>query len=106
MALNFTLNSDDGRNVIGNRRTVSGTYTGPASYATGGDAIAAVDVGLSDIRSLRLGIAADASNANPRLIRLNAAGTKIMWFVPNTGSEVANATDLSGFTAQISVEGR
>jgi hypothetical protein len=106
MALNFSLSGDDGRNVVGNRRVVSGTYTGPTSYATGGDSIAATDVGLSDIRSLDLGVAADASAANPRLLRLNAAGTKIMWFVPNTGNEVANATNLSAFTASLQAEGR
>jgi hypothetical protein len=106
MALNFSLSGDDGRNVFGNRRVVNGTYTGPASYATGGDAIAANDVGLSDIRFLELNSALDASNTNPRLLILNGAGTKVMWFVPNTGNEVANATNLSGFTAQIKVEGR
>jgi len=104
--MTFTLDDNDGRNVIGNRRSVSGTYTGPASYATGGDSIDADDLGLSSIRALTLGIAGDASNITPRLLRLNAAGTKIMWFVPNTGSEVANAPDLSAFTASLYAEGR
>lgn len=102
----FSVAGDDGRNVYGNRRSVTGTYTGPTSYVTGGDSITANDLGLSDIRQLDLGIAADASNANPRLLRLNGAGTKIMWFVPNTGSEVANATNLSGFTASLYADGR
>ena len=102
----FALSSDDGRNVTGNRRIVTGTYTGPASYATGGDSITANDVGLSDIRELDFGLAADASAANPRLLRMNTAGTKIMWYVPNTGSEVANGTNLSAFTAVLRAEGR
>lgn len=103
---NFTLEDNDGRNVTGNRRVVDGLYTGPASYTTGGDAVDADDLGLSSIRSLTLGIAGDASNANPRLLRLNAAGTAIMWYVPNTGSEVANGTNLSAFTASLHAEGR
>lgn len=106
MALNFSLAGDDGRNVSGNRRVNNGTYTGPTSYVTGGDTITASDVGLSDIRFLELNVALDASNANPRLLVLNGAGTKIMWFVPNTGSEVANGTNLSGYTSQIRIEGR
>lgn len=106
MALNFSLSDDDGRNVFGNRRVNNGTYTGPTSYATGGDPIAAADVGLSDIRFLELNAALDANNANPRLLVSNRAGTKIMWFVPSTAAEVANGTNLSGFTAQIRIEGR
>lgn len=102
----FTVSSDDGRNVAGNRRFTNGVYTGPASYVTGGDPVAAADLGLSDIRFLDLNIALDANNANPKLLALNAAGTKIMWFVPNTGAEVANAFALNGFTAQIRAEGR
>lgn len=103
--MTFTL-ADDGRNVTGNRRVVTGTYTGPTSYATGGDAIDADDLGLARIQALTLGVAADASNANPRLLRLNAAGTKIIWYVPSTGAEVANATNLSAFTASLQAEGK
>jgi len=103
---NFTLEDNDGRNVTGNRRVVDGVYTGPASYATGGDPVDADDLGLSSIRFLSLGLAANASNAVPYLLRLNAAGTKIMWFVPSTDTEVANATALSAFTASLHAEGR
>ena len=102
----FALSDNDGRNVVGNRRTVVGTYTGPASYATNGDAVSADDLGLSNIRVLTLGVAGDAANITPRLLRWNAAQTKIMWFVPDTGAEVANATDLSAFTATLYAEGR
>ena len=102
----FALSSDDGRNVTGNRRIVTGVYTGPVLYATGGDSVAAADLGLSDIRSLDIGLAADAAGANPRLVRPNAAGTKLLWYVPNTGAEVANATNLSTFTATLQAEGR
>ena len=102
----FTLNPDDGRNVSGNRRTVTGIYTGPALYVTGGDPISANDVGLSDIRELDFGLAADANGANPRLLRLNAAGTKIMWYNPQTAAElVANAV-LNGHTAVVRAVGR
>ena len=82
----------------GNRRTVTGIYTGPALYVAGGDPISANDVGLSDIRELDFGLAADANGANPRLLRLNAAGTKIMWYNPQTAAElVANAV-LNGLS--------
>lgn len=104
--MEFTLSTNDGRNVTGNRRTVVGTYTGPASYTTGGDPLSAETLGLSNIRWLDLGVAADANGANARALRWNAAKTGVQWFVLSTNAEVANGVDLSGFTAFLQAEGR
>ena len=102
----FTIDPDDGRNVVGNQRFVGGTYTGPVSYAAGGDPITVDNLGLSDIRNLFVGVAANAALTTFRSLVVNPAQTKILWVVPNTGAEVAAATDLSGFTAFLWASGR
>ncbi len=102
----FTLNPDDGRNLYGNRRGADGIYTGPASYATGGDPISASDFGLSDLRFVAVATALDVNNSNLRIVALNRAANKLIWIVPNTNAEVANGTNLSGYTTTIFVMGR
>jgi hypothetical protein len=102
----FTLSVNDGRNVLGNRWSVNGVYTGPASYPTGGDPVTAASLGLSNIRDLRLDSAVDAAGANARALRFNPTTSKIQWFVLSTNAEVANAVDLSGFTANLFASGR
>lgn len=76
------------------RRQVAG-YTGPASYATGGDEIAPNDVRMSKVFAV-LGL----TISNGTLTYLgwyNRATGKILWF-DMAGAQVANATDLSTFT--------
>lgn len=81
------------------------TYTGPASYVTGGDSFVAGDANLG--RILKWG-ATLARNAGGTIYLLwyDATNAKVLWFVPSTGAQVANATDLSGFTAVIEVIGK
>ena len=80
------------------------TYTGPASYTTDGEAITnQTDFGWGETHTLH-GIA--RSGATYRLLVLDRANQKVLWVVPNTGAEVANGTDLSGFTAEILVTGK
>ena len=89
----------------GNIRLAHGRYTGPASYTNpGGDAFAAADVKLSYLTAVLFGIAINAANDTTRLLVWK--GSVVRWFVPDTGAEVANATDVSGFTAEfLAVEG-
>lgn len=72
------------------------TYTGPASYATGGDA---VDAGvIRGGRLLAIGAAVATDGTTAYLLWLDVANQKILWFVASTGLEVAALVDLSAFT--------
>ena|SRR3990172_3367246 len=79
-------------------------YTGPASYATGGETINAYDAGLGAIDEvLFAGAAYDGTDF--RLVTWQASTGKVVWFVPNTNAQVANGTDLSAFIVQVEVIG-
>lgn len=103
---NVNLDIERARSVFGNLRSINSEYTGPASYVTGGDSLRPEDIALGDIENVWLGPALDAAGANPRLLVWNPATDKVRWFVPNTGAEVANATDLSGFKARFFAIGK
>jgi hypothetical protein len=79
---------------------------GPSSYATGGDPCTPNALFLGVGESIPSVTALDASGANPRLVVYDYVNEKFKWFVPNTGSEVANATDLSGYSFRIEVAGK
>ena len=90
-----------GQNTGTCKRQVA-TYTGPASYATGGDAITPNDFRLGTIDAI-LGLS--ISNGTAVLHGwYNVATQTIMWFVA-AGTEVTNATDLSTYTGRIEVVG-
>ena len=82
------------------------TITGPVSYSTGGDALAAVEVSLSEVEHFPDCVALNASNAAPRLVKYDRTNRKLMWFVPNTAAEVSGATDLSGYSFVVEVIGK
>lgn len=80
-------------------------YTGPASYATGGDPFAPSDVGFGNIDAIVP--ACEPSNGSAvRLLRWDKDNAKLQWFVPDTGAEVAAAQDLSAFTGVLLVYGQ
>ena len=83
-----------------------GQYAGPASYATGGDPFAAADVAMGRLEHLDLGVAANAALTTFRLLVYDTTNSKVLWIVPNTGAEVAAATDLSGFTTRFEAIGQ
>lgn len=94
------------RDVAGIRRRNIYQYSGPASYATGGDAVTPEDVGLGEIEGpTGLGIAINAGGTIRGLV-YDHTNEKILWYVLNTGAEVAATTDLSGFSAYIEFVGR
>lgn len=83
------------------RRILS--YTGPASYATGGDSLTPEAISLSKIGAV---IGMTISNGSAILFgSYDATNKKILWFSA-TSTQVPNATDLSGYTGTIEVIGR
>jgi len=74
-------------------------YVGPASYVNpGGDAFTPGNLGMSRIDVIIFTPAWDGADAFRVLIWDRVTQT-IRWFVPNTDAEVANAVNLSGFSA-------
>lgn len=78
-------------------------YTGPASYATGGDSFTPESVALG-----KLGIVLNLTISNGTNVywgHFNHTTKKILWYSA-TATEIANATDLSGFTGRFYVLGK
>lgn len=87
----------------GSRRRQHTTVTGPASYLTGGDPFVPTDVALGKFDIVPNFIAWNGSAA--RLVVYDRTNAKLVWYVPDTGAEVANGVDLSAFTSIIEVVG-
>lgn len=88
-----------------NARIAHGQYTGPSSYVTGGDAFVAADVKLSHLTEIFFGLAVNAGGTIRGLL-YDSTNNTVLWYVLDTGAEVANGTDLSGFSARfLAVEG-
>jgi hypothetical protein len=80
-------------------------YTGPASYATGGDPVLPDDVGMTNVEAvIPVGMPWDGSGT-VRILVWDYVNDKLVWFVPNTGAQVAAAVSLSGFTCIVMVIG-
>lgn len=80
-----------------------GTYTGPASYATGGDLLSAAELALGKIDILTMEA---LSNGSAVLIpRYNYTTGKLMVF-DMAGAEVTAATNLSGYSARFIADGK
>lgn len=84
------------------RRTFK--YTGPTSYATGGDSLNLLsDLGLGQVHVVQ---AEPASNGTlVKAVVYNRSTGKFQWF-DAAGTETANGTNLSGYTTYIEVVGR
>lgn len=83
-------------------------YTGPASYATGGDSIVANDVKLGRIEDIWV-LSGKAINGagDIRHLMFDAANGLMRWYDnADPHAEIANGTDLSGFTTKLwAIEG-
>jgi len=90
--------------AAGVRRRVIGQYTGPASYVAGGDALLANELKLGTIEKLTFENAINVT-PNNRLLTYDHTNEKVVWIIPDTGSEVAGAVDLSGFSARFEAIG-
>lgn len=100
---------------FGNVRVKVRTITFDSSYPTGGEALAAADVGLRKIHAvIPCGPAID-SNSTAVIVRWNATTNKLMAFrqkdPADTGGadialpQVGNTIDLSGFSVLVVVIG-
>ena len=104
--MTLTLTNYEFRDKLMNCLARRATYTGPASYTTGGEVINNLtDFGWGRTHTL-IGVAKNAALTAYRLLVFDLATQAVIWAVPDTGAEVAATTDLSGFTAEIFVTGR
>lgn len=78
-------------------------YTGPASYATGGDTLNPESIGLAKIEAL-VGLSI-SNGTNVYWGYYNPSTKKILWYSA-TATEIANGTDLSGFTGRFEAIGK
>lgn len=88
----------------GIRRRAVGQYTGPASYATGGEAVTAGDLGLGTVEFVDFDNPASSTPAC-RLVKYDYANAKVIWF-DLAGAEIANGTDLSTFVCRFEAVGK
>lgn len=80
-------------------------YTGPASYATGGDSITPADVKLGSIADIWpvSGLAINSAGAIRHLM-YDQANELMRWYDnADPHAEIANGTDLSDFTTKLFV---
>ena len=99
--INRNLGGFFDRSGANERRVVP--YTGPASYATGGDGFTPEEVALGKILAI-LGLT--ISNGTAVLWGFwNSSTKKILWYSA-TATEVTNATDLSAYTGRFEVIGK
>jgi hypothetical protein len=80
-------------------------WTGPSSYATGGEAVTPATFGLGTIVVASFTPALDAAGANTRVVVWNSTTQKLQWFSA-PGTEVTAATDLSGYSCQFEIIGQ
>ena len=100
MAVDLTVAPGDVSSTY--RRQVA-QYTGPASYTTGGESGLAAQVRMGKLFAV-LGSISDGSAV--RLAQYDPATDKLLFFVPNTGAQVANAVDLSTFSGRLEFVGQ
>lgn len=78
------------------------TYTGPTSYATGGDSLTAADLGLGRIHMFNADLATNGTVV--LLLRYDYTNSKVKWF-DLAGNETANGTNVSAYSARVEVIG-
>jgi hypothetical protein len=89
------------RDVASTHKLQFVVYTGPATYVAGGDSLLPADVGFSNIDYVEAGLAWNGTAV--RLVVYDYTNQKLIWYVPNTGSEASG--DLSAFTLRIVIFG-
>ena len=83
-----------------NRRV--GQYTGPASYATGGDTLPPEQLGLGNLDALLFTV---ATNGTVVILLAYNYTTEMVKAFDMAGAEIANGTDLSAYTARFEAIG-
>lgn len=101
--LNLTTTNYPFRDRMNSCLVRRATFTGPASYTTGGVEIDNTDdFGWSETHTL-LGTITNGTNLYS--LHLDRANQKVLVF-QGDGTQVANGTDLSGFTGEILATGK
>ena len=78
-------------------------YTGPTSYATGGDSLTPESIGLGKIEAL---VGLTISNGSAIFFGFyNRTTKKILWYSA-TGTELTNATDYSAYSGVFEAIGK
>lgn len=77
-------------------------WTGPASYTTGGETLDPDNTGMGRVRAV-VGVISNGSAV--RVPWLDVANQTLLWFIPDTGAQVANGVDLSTFVGQLEIIG-
>lgn len=104
MALTQNITAFTFRDKLMDRQLRFSVLTGPASYPALGDPVSPQnDFGLTDIHDIQ-GVVTDGTSI--RILVYDRANSKLRYWIPNTGAEVAAAQNLSTFTGQIEVFGR
>lgn len=103
MAPSVDFTSFRAEDASSTKRRISGIYTGPASYATGGDSFLPADVKLGQIDLLRLGNPTNGSVVV--VVEYDYTNQKVKWY-DMAGAEIANATALSAYTTRFEAIGR
>lgn len=84
--------------------TLTGPSAGDGGYLTGGIPVDPAEVRMGKIFAILGAVISDGSAI--RVGWYNVATEKLMFFVPDTGAEVANATDLSTFSGRVEFVGQ
>jgi len=99
--------------TIGNYFDSSGSFvrrverwSGPSSYVTGGEVLSAATLGFGILVAFTPAPALNAAGTAIRTVVWNPVTNRLMWFVTDTGLEVANGVDLSTFTFQYEAIGQ
>lgn len=102
--MNISETSFPARDRLNDRLVRQVRYTGPASYATGGDPVnASTELGMGEVYF----VAGVISNGSAiRIPYFDYTNQKLVMYVPNTGAEVAAAQDLSGFSGTLTFMGK
>lgn len=80
-----------------------GRYTGPAAYTTGGDPLTPAELALGKVDLLIFEHPTDGTTI--RLVEYEVAARTVKWY-DLAGTEIANGTNLSTFSARFEAIGK
>ena len=100
MSVNLTsFRAEDGSST---KNRIEGIYTGPASYATGGESITASQLKLGELQIVLFTLATNGTVVI--VLAYDHTNAKVKAF-DMAGAEIANGTDLSAYTARFEAIG-
>src|SRR5262245_45758121 len=87
-----------------------GRYVGASTYVTGGETFNPADIGIGIIECLQFTLATNGTLYR-QLIYIVTAGSspqtgRVRWLDATNGTEIANGTDLSGYSCRFEAIGR